>query len=224
MSDSFDAAPRSGERHFHLDVPPVTGALAAACVVLAGVDFLVPSIGYELLFYPPLAHLQPYRYVTSAFLHAGFVHLLFNMYALVLMGRMLEPLLGKVRFGVLYLLSALAGNVAVAVWVGTYGNPDVITVGASGAVFGLFGAYAVLARGFGAKDSGILGLIAINLVLGFVIPGISWESHVGGLVIGALLAWLWLVARRRSASATRVWHVAIGVGVFAALVGLAAVF
>ncbi|MGV9183708.1 rhomboid family intramembrane serine protease [Arcanobacterium canis] len=224
MSDSFGAAPQRRERHFRLDVPAVTGVLAVSCVAMAVLGWLMPRLTYDFLFYPPLAALQPYRYLTSAFFHAGFVHLLFNIYALILMGRVIEPVLGKIRFATLYLLSAIAGNVAVAVWAATFGYPDVVTVGASGAVFGLFGAYAVLERGFGSKDSGILGLIGINLVLGFVVPGISWESHVGGLALGALLTWLWLVSRRRTVSATRFWHTVVGVGVFIGLAGLATLF
>jgi len=125
-----------------------------------------------------------YRLITSAFLHYGFVHIAFNMYALWLFGPELERLYGRVRFLALYLLSALGGSALAYLIV----NPYVPLAGASGAVFGLFGAYFVTARKIGMRTGGILALVGINLAFGFVVPNIGWQAHVGGLITGAALA------------------------------------
>jgi membrane associated rhomboid family serine protease len=125
-----------------------------------------------------------YRIVTAGFLHAGLLHLAFNMYLLYLLGQLLEPAVGRMRFALIYFVSLLAGSLGVLLV-----SPDVLTVGASGAVFGLMGAAVVLqrSRGISPFASGLGGLIAINLVLTFLIPGISVGGHVGGL-IGGLVA------------------------------------
>src|SRR3954451_15606210 len=128
---------------------------------------------------------QYYRLITSGFLHAGFLHIAFNMYLLWILGRLLEPAIGGLRFAAIYFTSLLAGSfVALLV------DPNVHSLGASGAVFGLMGAAFVelRARGFDPLRSGIGGLIAINLVISFVIPGISYGAHVGGLIGGVLAA------------------------------------
>ena len=132
-----------------------------------------------------------YRIFTSAFLHAGFVHLAFNMLVLWMLGQMLEPALGKVSFLALYVTSLVAGSLGVLIL-----DPQALTVGASGAVFGLMGAAIVMQRASGINpwQSGIGGLVAINLVLTFLIPNISIGGHIGGLVgglgAGALLVYL----------------------------------
>src|SRR5690606_34343400 len=104
------------------------------------------------------------------------------MYALWLFGRILEQLLGRWRFLALYLLSGLGGSVAVLLL-----SPDTWVVGASGAVFGLFGAFFVIQRRLGSSSMQLIVVIGINLVIGFVIPHISWEGHVGGLIAGSLV-------------------------------------
>ena len=91
----------------------VTRVLIAACVLLALAERFSQEITYRCIFTPALAESQPYRFVTSAFLHAGFWHIVLNMYALWLLGCVLEPMLGRWRFLALYLLSAIGGNVAV---------------------------------------------------------------------------------------------------------------
>jgi len=126
-----------------------------------------------------------YRLVTSAFLHAGFLHIAFNMYLLWILGQMLEPAIGSVRFAAIYATALLAGSMGALIV-----DPTTPSLGASGAIFGLMGAAFVelRARGFDPMRSGIGGLIVINLIISFVIPGISWGAHVGGLIGGTLAA------------------------------------
>ncbi|WP_405087908.1 rhomboid family intramembrane serine protease [Microbispora sp. NBC_01389] len=125
-----------------------------------------------------------WRLITGAFLHSpppSFWHILFNMWALYVIGPELERRLGSARFAALYLLSALGGSVAIYLF-GT------MAVGASGAIYGMFAALFVVSRKLGYDARGVLWLIGINVVLTFVVPGISWQGHLGGLVTGALVA------------------------------------
>jgi len=132
-----------------------------------------------------VAHGQWYRIVTGGFLHENVIHIGFNMYILYVLGRMLEPVLGRVRFALIYGVSLLAGSLGALVV-----SPHVITVGASGAVFGIMGAAAVemRSRQIPVMQSGVGTLILINLVISFTLPGISWGGHVGGLIGGTLAA------------------------------------
>jgi membrane associated rhomboid family serine protease len=125
-----------------------------------------------------------YRLFTAAFLHAGVLHLLLNMFALATLGPPLESALGRLRFAALYLLSAFGGSVAGFL----LAPPATLSVGASGAIFGLFGAYYVVVRRLGGQTGSILGLLAVNLVITFALPFIDWRAHLGGLVTGALVA------------------------------------
>jgi membrane associated rhomboid family serine protease len=139
---------------------------------------------------------QWYRLLTSAFVAPtggtfGFADILFNMWALIVVGPQLERLLGPVRYLGIYLLSAIGGGVFLY-----YLVPYQAALGASGAVFGLFGAWFVVSRKLGADSRGIIGLIAINLVLGFVVHGIAWQDHIGGLVVGTLITAAYAYAPR----------------------------
>jgi membrane associated rhomboid family serine protease len=127
-----------------------------------------------------------YRLVSGGFLHAGLFHILLNMAALLIVGRVLEPGIGTPRYVALYIASLLAGAFGALAFTGAL-QP---TVGASGAIFGIFAATAVIARGRGmnAIASEIGFLIVINLVITFTIPGISIGGHLGGLVGGAICA------------------------------------
>ena len=131
-----------------------------------------------------------YRLLTAAFVHEQPWHLALNMYALWILGRMLEPVLGRWRFVTLYLLSALGGAAASLL------APGVISYGASGAVFGLMGALFVVLRRFGRDVTAVLVILAINVVFGFVVPGIDWRAHFGGLITGAVLAFAFAHAPR----------------------------
>lgn len=121
--------------------------------------------------------------VTSGFLHFGPIHLLVNMFTLYVFGRNVERVLGRARFGAVYALSLLGGSAAV-LW---FGLENSITVGASGAIFGLMGAELVLSMKLKINPTYLLVLIGVNVVASFTIPGISLFGHLGGLVAGALV-------------------------------------
>ena len=127
-----------------------------------------------------------WRLVTSGFMHAGLLHLAFNMYALYWLGSMLEPALGRARFIALYFAALLCGSLGVLLL-----SPGAVTVGASGAVFGLMGAAFVFQRlrGVDPMASGLGPVILLNLAFTFFIPGISIGGHLGGLVGGAAVAY-----------------------------------
>ncbi len=128
-----------------------------------------------------------WRLVTAGFLHAGFFHLLFNMLSLYILGGLLEPAVGKLRFGLIYFVSLLAGSFGALML-----EPDAPTVGASGAIFGLMGATAVVMRnrGMSIMESGLGIWIVLNLVITFSVPNISVGGHIGGLIGGALTAFV----------------------------------
>jgi len=141
---------------------------------------------------------QWYRLITSAFLHEppggsfGIFHILFNMWALIVVGPALERLLGRVRFLAVYLVSALGGSVLFYL----IAAPTAVGIGASGAIFGLFGAYFVVARRLRIDARQVLVLIALNLVISFTIAGIAWQAHVGGLIAGSALTAAYAYAPR----------------------------
>jgi membrane associated rhomboid family serine protease len=139
------------------------------------------------LFGPAVADGEWWRIVTSGFLHFGILHLAFNMLLLWWLGQMLEPSLGRVRYVLAYAVSLLAGSLGALLL-----DPDALTGGASGAVFGLMAAAVLLLRrrGVDPMQSGLGGLLVINLLLTFLRPGISIGGHLGGLVGGALAALL----------------------------------
>ena len=125
-----------------------------------------------------------WRLLTSAFLHGSFLHVAFNMYVLFVLGPPLERILGHLRFLVLYVTAALGGSVV------SYAFSDVrtVSVGASGAIFGLMGALIVAGRRLRADIRQVVVLLAVNVVIGFIAPGIDWRAHLGGLVVGAASA------------------------------------
>jgi len=156
-----------------------------------------------------------WRLLTAPFLHAGLWHVGINMLALWILGGLLEPLLGRWRFVSVYLVSALAGAVTSY----AFSTPLVISVGASGAVFGLLGATLAALRRLNRDVTGVLVLLAINGVLGFVLPNIDWRAHLGGLVAGLLLTAAMVSVPRRHAAAGA-W--AAGVAVLLALYAVTA--
>lgn len=169
--------------------------------------------------YLGVAYGQWWRIVTGGFLHANFLHIAFNMYLLYLLGQMLEPVLGHVKFALIYFVSLLSGSLLALVV-----TPHALTVGASGAVFGLMGAAAVemRARQIPIMQSGIGFLIVINLALSFTISGISWGGHVGGLIGGGLaMLLLQLGDRYRQQALALAGCVAIGLASFAGAIAVA---
>jgi membrane associated rhomboid family serine protease len=129
-----------------------------------------------------LADGEWYRLITAAFLHASIIHLAMNMFVLWIVGAPVEQAIGRGRFLALYFVSGLAGSAGALVF-----SPNAITVGASGAIFGILGAALVLESQRSYVLGGqALGLIVVNLVLTFAIPNISVGGHLGGLAGGAL--------------------------------------
>jgi membrane associated rhomboid family serine protease len=137
-------------------------------------------------------HGEWWRLITSAFLHYGVFHIAVNMYSLYFAGSILEQVIGRWRFLVLYLVSGLAGAAGALI-----ASPNAITVGASGAIFGILGALFVLERQRHLATGGqIAGLIVINLIFTFAFPGISIGGHLGGLAAGVVLMLAFLQFRR----------------------------
>jgi membrane associated rhomboid family serine protease len=174
--------------------PLVTLTIIVICVALWLVQQVVPAVSLYLDFAPGLGRAEPWRFLTAAFLHGPIYHILFNMYALWIVGQYLEPLLGRFRFALLFVVSAIGGSVGYLLLTSPQLDPAsgaifwAPTVGASGAVFGLFGAMLVLNRHLGRSSAGIVMVILINGVLGFVYPGIAWQAHLGGFVTGMAVA------------------------------------
>jgi membrane associated rhomboid family serine protease len=178
--------------------PVATMTIIGICLAVFVAQLAVPGLDNRISFVPVLAQSEPWRFLTSAFAHGGITHIAFNMYALWVMGSYLEPMLGRARFVAIYLLSALGGSVMYLLLstptteldalAGNYGMWRTGAVGASGAVFGLFGAFLVLQRRLGRSSAGMYVIIGINAVIGFVIPGIAWQAHLGGFLTGAAVA------------------------------------
>ena len=146
---------------------------------------------------------QWYRLITSAFLPGtgglGLIDIAFNMWALLIVGPALERQLGAIRYLAVYVVSAIGGSL------GFYylAPPAAAALGASGAIFGLFGAWFVVARRLGLDARGVVFLIVVNLALSFVVPHIAWQAHVGGLVTGGLLTAAYVYAPRRRRATTQ---------------------
>jgi membrane associated rhomboid family serine protease len=134
-----------------------------------------------------VAHGEWYRLITGGFLHAGFLHIAFNMFALWILGSQIEMALGRVRFFTIYAVSLLAGSLGVMIL-----SPHEFTVGASGAIFGLLGAAVAVQKSMGINiwQSGIITILAINLLFTFGVPGISIGGHLGGLVGGFICGFI----------------------------------
>ena len=171
--------------------PVVTFTIIGLCVVSWILQLVTGGTWTSMLAFAPwIGELQPYRFLTAAFLHSTSpVHILFNMYALWVTGPFLEQMLGRWRFVALYLLSAIGGSVGYLVLAGgpTSEGWYQPVVGASGAVFGLFGAILLVLRRTGRNAMQIVVLIGINFAIGLYFPGIAWQAHLGGLVVGLAL-------------------------------------
>jgi len=194
----------------------VTFFLILINLTVWGLQIVPGSLVTEYLgLYPAIVPYEPWRLITSGFAHNdGFfsdptsvLHILFNMYSLFIFGQVLEPMLGRLRFLVLYLTAILGGGVLV-IWMN---SPFSWTVGASGGIFGLMAAYFVLMRAIGGNASQVMGLIAINLVFSFL-PGVSWQGHIGGLVAGGAVALVMSKTRSRKSQPAQVVGVAIVIG------------
>lgn len=128
---------------------------------------------------------SPLRAFTSAFVHSQsmITHILFNMYSLFVLGTLLEPMLGKLKFALLYLMAIFGGSIGFFL----FGDLGAVVVGASGAVFGLMGAYLIYLRALRLDTTQIAIILVINVVVSFL-PGIAWQAHFGGFIVGVLVA------------------------------------
>jgi membrane associated rhomboid family serine protease len=188
---------------------PITTSVVLAVTVVVYLLQLIPGIYLtEYLAYVPIATtVEPWRMITAGFVHdtnfagnpSAILHVVFNMYLFVALGRQLEPQLGSWRFALLYLASIFGGSVAVLI----FGAPTGWVIGASGGVFGVMGAFLVVLRSLNLNSSSIVSLIAINLVFSFAVPGVSWQAHVGGLVTGVALALVFANTRNSNQVALR---------------------
>lgn len=209
------------------DTRPIVTYVIIAVTAFVYLLTLIPGIGTTIQsallfaaptlypnFFPQLGGFpEAWRVLTVSLVHSSFWHIGLNMLALWMIGRTLEPLLGRWRFVSLYLLSTLGGSVAVTLL--SFFTP---VVGASGAIFGLFGALLVIGRHLGANIAGIAIVLGINLVIGFI-PGfnVSWQAHVGGLVVGLLVGFIFT---RTRAARQRGLQIALLAAVAAVLVAL----
>ncbi|WP_203136707.1 rhomboid family intramembrane serine protease [Microbacterium sp. JZ31] len=165
--------------------------------------------------YPQFGAFEPWRVVTWLLVHSSFIHVGLNLLSVWMLGRLLEPMLGRWRFLALYLISGLGGAAVAALLAFT--TP---VVGASAALFGMLGALVVIGRRLGGDVRGILIILGINLVVGFFLGGISWQAHVGGLLAGTAVGLVFSVTRRADQSRRQL--VLLGV-VVVALIALLAV-
>ncbi|MEV4014435.1 rhomboid family intramembrane serine protease [Nonomuraea angiospora] len=202
-----------------VSTPIVTYAILALTVLVFGAQYLTnDAVGQALAMWQPgVAVGQYYRLITVAFVHStdSFLHILFNGWAIFVIGPYLERAFGHLRFAAVYLLSALGGSV-LGLWLDPMPTG---TVGASGAVFGMFGAMFVVGRRLNLDVRGITLVIVLNLVITFVMPAISglrisWTGHVGGLIVGTLLAAALAYAPKNNRT---LWQVLAIVGALAVL-------
>lgn len=196
--------------------PIVTWSIIALCVVVWLLQIIPGSpVTQALIYYPPFTYSQPWRMITSVFAHSpsSFLHILFNMFSLFVVGPLVETMLGRVRYLALFLISGFGGSVGVLLLA-----PGTPVLGASGAIFGLLGAFFVISRKLGGNSTQLLVVIVLNLAIGFL-PGtnVAWQAHLGGVIVGAGLGLIFLATRRRD---QRIVQVLAVLGVFAALVAI----
>lgn len=173
------------------DVPVVTWTLIGTCFLVWVGELLSPQVSQAVVLAPRAGFTEPWRFVTSMFGHAlNIFHIGFNMYALWALGRSLEPFLGRARFFAAYLMSGLGGGALFCLMATTNGNGTILpnvddgVVGASGAIFGLFGVLLIVQRRLGASTRDLWVVLAINAALLFFISGIAWQAHLGGFLVG----------------------------------------
>lgn len=204
MKEARQSAPRTKSRvamavRSGSSTPVVTYSLIAVCVVVYLAQLVSPDVTNALFYRGTLTEFQPWRMVTSMFAHSPwsfgasltvFLHILFNMFSLFIIGPPLEAAMGRWRFLSLYMLSGIGGSVAVLLLA-----PGNGVLGASGSIFGLLGAFFIIQRTLGGRNTQIMVVIGINLLIGFVIPNVAWQAHVGGLIVGGIVAFGFLKTR-----------------------------
>jgi membrane associated rhomboid family serine protease len=157
-------------------------------LVFGGLEnlFALPNIDYLM------STGEWYRLLTVALVHGGIFHLGFNLYALMALGNPIESAFGKSGFLIIFFISLISGSLLSSY----LASPYQYSVGVSGAVFGLFGAFAVVSKRYGLEVKSIAVIVGINFALGFVIGGVDWRAHLGGLIGGSIAAALLLQKRR----------------------------
>ena len=156
----------------------------SACFVLS---LIQTNLQFELALYGAAVDQgQYYRLLTVALVHGGWLHLIFNMLALLSIGTLIENFYGRNKYIIILLTSLLAGSLTSYL----FNPPQTIAVGASGMIFGLFGALAIAGRSLGANLKEVGTLIAINIAIPLFIPGIDWKAHLGGLAGGLVISTL----------------------------------
>jgi membrane associated rhomboid family serine protease len=217
--DSRDAPvtrwrPRAGGTLGATRVTPVVAAIIAVnVVVFIYEESNFNSVVSRFALLPIATQHQPYRLITAAFLHQSITHIALNMFTLVVIGPAVEAALGRTRCLAVYLLAAFGGEVLSYL----IGPLLEYSVGASGAIFGLMGAYFILARRRRWDLSLITPLIVINLVFSFLDPAIDWRAHVGGLLVGAAVAWIFLATEPLPTAQRRIAQPAACVAILAVL-------
>lgn len=177
--------------------PTVTYAIIGVTFAVYVLQFLLGDSVTGLLLYAGAysypANFEPWRMLTTALVHGSILHVALNMYTLWIFGQILEGMLGRGRYFALYVLSGVAGSLGVLF----LADPGAPVVGASGAIFGLMGAFLIIQRRLGGNSTQLLVLVGINLVIGFI-PGlgIAWQAHVGGLIGGAVIGLIFVQTRR----------------------------
>lgn len=183
-------------------MPPVTFLLALVNIIVYGIELVLVKPQDMTMFLQRWAVSsasidKPWTLVTSMFLHdpQSFTHIAFNMMALVSMGIVLEKAVGSLPFLCLYFAGGVSGSLVAWWWVSSQGSPDV-HLGASGAIFSLFTACLVLARRLGVDWKSLAGCLALNLAVPLLDPGVSWQAHTGGAVLGLIAGVVALIASR----------------------------
>jgi membrane associated rhomboid family serine protease len=173
--------------------PIVTWSIIGLTVAIYLLQQLTGDYVTQMLtYYPVLTPWLPWTMLTAVLVHASIMHIALNMLSLFVLGPPLEQMLGRIRFVLLYVIAGFGGSVAV-LWL----SPNGGVLGASGAIFGLLGALLVIQRGLGANSGQLVLILVLNLAVGFFLPGISWQAHVGGLIAGGLVALIFMRTRRR---------------------------
>jgi membrane associated rhomboid family serine protease len=171
---------------------PVTKFLSISLIAIFLLQELTGTLLVKsfALFAPLVTSGEWWRLITAGFLHGSILHLIFNVYILWVIGSQLESIVRNIKFIIIYFVSLLGGSLASYLFspFGSY------SIGASGAIFGLMGAMLVVGRKRNLDISQITTLVAINVVIGFVLSGIDWRAHLGGLAAGAFIAWVLLNA------------------------------
>lgn len=191
------------------------GALSSG-ISQADIDFGLFAKAFDGTAVVGVGEGQWYRMITSGFLHGGLIHIGFNMYILWMLGKALESGAGRLRYGLVYVAGLVGGSLGALLF-----SPGGLTVGASGAVFGLVGAIlaAHRAQGISFRDSPLFGFVVLNGIITVLLPGISIGGHVGGLLAGAVSGWILLDYGRRPGVDKRIPFAACGALIALCLIG-----